>query len=323
MKLAVLGADSCLGARMIELFQLDEGPSVAAVARDPANLTRPARFAVDLRIADPTDPESVARSVSGCSAAIHALQLEPAELRPSVTAFCQAAHQAGLRRLVYCSSAEVHGLSPATGTDEKSALQLRHPFERINALVAAEREFVAQCRDLGLAGLILRPGIIYGPRSDFFARVAADLEHDRATLFHKGEGIYNGVYVDTVVSAVRLGLKAKITDTAAFLITDAETLTWREFYHLVAHELNLSPLAIRYPDQPDDGDPAPYRWEGRSAPPSTATPSEWITRHQCAWKLPNARALKELGLSPTAAAEGVRRGTAWWRFTQGDFSAAA
>src|SRR5438094_884478 len=68
MKIAVLGAEGCLGTRMIESFHLDEGPSVAAVTAHAADLTRAARFAIDLRVANLLDVDSLARSFAGCSA---------------------------------------------------------------------------------------------------------------------------------------------------------------------------------------------------------------------------------------------------------------
>ena len=87
----------------------------------------------------------------------------------------------------------------------------------------AERQFFTECRQLGLAGYALRPGYVFGPRSDVIADLAASLETERSWLLQNGDGICNSVYVDNLVAAVRLALKAKSGAGTAFFVTDAET----------------------------------------------------------------------------------------------------
>lgn len=331
MKVAVLGADEYIGTRIIESFQLAEGPTVAAVARHPAHLARAGRFAIDLRVANVFDVDSLARSFSGCSAAVHAMTVAPADLKRSATVFCRAAAQAGTRRLVYLSSADVHGLNPSVGTTEKSALHVRHATAHLNALVAAERQFTSDSRTLGLAGIILRPGLIYGPRSAFFAQIVEELQQDRALLFNNGDGICNCVGLDNVVTAVRFALKTKILGGTALLVTDHEAVTWREFYQSVGHGLGLPTRMIHYVRDPSEPATNPETTQARfssgvsevatSPPPHS---NDMIERQQCSWKLPSALATQTLGLpNPVSFAEGIRRSIAWWRFAQGDFSTAA
>jgi 2-alkyl-3-oxoalkanoate reductase len=306
MKVAILGAGGALGARIVESFQLGEGPSLTAIAAAAADLGAAARFPIDLRVVDPLDPAALARSFSGCSAAVHALSLDVSDLKRGALAFCRAGAQAGVRRLIYVSTAEVYGLAPPVGTGENSRLHVRHASPRINALVAADRQFATESRRLGLTGIVLRPAAIYGPRSDWLVEVVGELQRNRAWLANQGEGICNCVYVDQVVAAVRLVLKIKKIADSAFIVTDEETITWGDFYRAVAQEFEL-PEVIHY-------DPHP-------SPPSLA--AETIARQRCTWKLSSAPATKDLGLGPaTTFAEGMRRSAAWWRFAQGNFAAA-
>ncbi len=332
MKVAVLGADEPIGARIIESFQLAEGPTVAAIARHSAHLARAARFAIDLRVADVFDVDSLARSFVGCSTAVHAMTVESADFKRSATIFCRAAAQSGARRLVYLSSADVHGLNPPVGTTEKSPLHVRHTLAHLNALVTAERQFITESRALGLTGIILRPGLVYGPRSPLFAQIVDELRHERAFLFNKGDGVCNCVGLDNLVTAVRFGLKAKVAAGTALLVTDQETVTWREFYHAVAHGLGLPARTIRYVPDLAEQATAPETTQGRFLSPHSpiatvsAAPdrSDMIERQQCSWKLPGVLAIKTLGLpNPVSFTESLRRSLAWWRFAQGDFSTAA
>lgn len=309
MKVALIGAGEFVGARIIESFHLGEGPSLAAIARHPAELTSAARFAVDLRVADFLDVASLSRSFAGCSAAVYVARIAPDDTKPAIHALCRAAVEAGLRRLVFLSSADVHGLSPAIGTDEKSALNTRHGDEALNALVVAERQVLTESRQLGLAASALRAGFLYGPRSDAFFALATLLRDENAWLLQRGDGICNSLYVDNLVSAIRLALKPKAPVGSAFLLTDAETITWRDFYHTIAEELNVPTSSIRLVDEPE---------------PAPGVLADLAARQRCAWKLPHARAAKELGYQPTVSVtDGIRRTCAWWRYAHGDFSAAA
>ena len=318
MKVAILGAGEFVGARIIESFQLGAGPSFAAIARHAAELTSAARFAVDLRVADFSDVDSLARSFSGCSAVVQVATVPPAEAKRSVTALCRAAAQAGAKRVIFLSSADVHGLAPPAGTDEKTALHTRHEEEAINALVLAERQLFTECRQLNLAAYALRAGFLYGPRSPVIAELASDLRDERAWLVQHGEGVCNSLYVDNLVAAVRLAIKAKTGAGSAFLLTDPETVTWREFYQTLAEELNIPAGSIRMLESAPDSD------ESAATTAPALRPSELAVRQTSVWQLPAARAAKELGYHPSVSfAEGMRRSAAWWRFAQGEFFAAA
>jgi nucleoside-diphosphate-sugar epimerase len=317
MKVAILGAEGALGARIIESFHLGDGPSLTAVARTPAGLGAAARFPIDLRVADLFDIDSLARTFAGCSAAVHVLPVDAAELKRSVVAFCRAGARAGLRRLIYVSTADVYGLNPPPGTTEKSGLHVRHAFDAVNHLVAADQKFSAECRELGIAAIVFRPGLMYGPRSAWLAQVITDLQQDRAWLANHGDGICNCVYLDQVVDAIRLALKPKTLPGPAFIVMNDETVTWREFYQAVASELELL-VVLRSLEATASGD--------MSASPGTtppALPPETIARHHCTTTLRATLAAARLGLKPALSfPESIRRSVGWWRFARGDFAVA-
>jgi nucleoside-diphosphate-sugar epimerase len=333
MKIAVTGAGGFVGARLIESFHLGEGPTLAAIAQHPSEFTSAARFAIDLRVADFLNVDSLARSFTGCSAVVHATRSAPADMKRATTVLCRAAAQAGVRRIVFLSSADVHGLRPPVGTEEKSTLHTNHSDELLNSMVIAERQFFTECRQLGLAGYALRAGFLYGPRSDAIASLAAALQGGRAWLVHRGKGICNSLYVDNLAAAVRVALKAKTGAGSAFLVTDAEAVTWHDFYHTAAQELNVAPSSIRHLDATSIAPGSAAEIPEATAVSTVQTPApptspflsaDMIARQQCEWQLPTARATKELGYRPTVpVAEGMRRSCAWWRFAQGEFFAAA
>lgn len=239
MKVAVIGASGFIGTRLIEHFQLTGGPSVAAVVRRPSSLALPARFAMETHIADALDVDAMARAFSGCTAVIHTAIGDPAQIERMPAALCLAASAAGVRRLVYLSSASVHGQNPAPGTDESSALNVHQPMEYNSAKVRAEQKFFTECQRHSLVGFALRPGVVYGPRSRWIADLAAELIEGRAWLYEGGRGICNSIYVDNLVAAVKACLNTTDDAAGAYLVGDAETVTWDQFYRAAALHLDV------------------------------------------------------------------------------------
>jgi nucleoside-diphosphate-sugar epimerase len=266
-----------------------------------------ARFAVDLRAADAGDEDQLTDALAGCAAAVLAVRSAPVDRKRHATVFCRAAARAGVRRLVYLSSASVHGDNPPAGTSERARRASPDLGADALAFVAAERQFFVECKRAEIAGYALRPAVVYGPRSPLVAEIAEELRAEKAWLLDRGEGICNAVCIDNLVAAVRLCLKARLGAGEAYLIGDAETLTWREFVHAIARNLELPVRRIRSLPQPPAEDTS-----ARAA------------LQQSTSKLSFASATRLLGYTPPVPfAEGIRRSCVWWRFTQGEIVAAA
>jgi nucleoside-diphosphate-sugar epimerase len=144
-----------------------------------------------------------------------------------------AADKAGVRRLIVLSSASIYNQNPTSGTTEESPLPEK-PATPYNANKIASDKIFRQLRSNGKTEIIfLMPGIVYGPRSQWIARVTNQIMEGTAYLIRGGEGICNAVYVDNLVEAVRLSLTAPGVDTESFFVSDSETVTWADFYRPV------------------------------------------------------------------------------------------
>jgi nucleoside-diphosphate-sugar epimerase len=352
MKVAVIGANGFIGTRLVECFHLGGGPEVTAVVRRPSSLALPARFSLDMRVADALDADSLARALAGCDAVVHAALGDPAQIRRMPVILCRSAEMAGIRRVVYLSSASVHGQNAPAGTTEETPLHVGHAHAYNNAKVVAERSFFRECKQLGLEGFALRPSLVFGPRSHWLADVAEDLRAGRAWLLNDGAGICNSIYVDNLVAAVRACLDARAEAAGAYLVGDAETVTWRGFYEALADGIGASPTAIQAVSKLPDfhsswteqarrmvSHPAvqlalplvPYSLKrgakkilaalsAAPAPDSWAIPEppkprvtrELADLQACAWKLPSARAEAALGFVPPVPFAEGMRRTAAW-----------
>jgi nucleoside-diphosphate-sugar epimerase len=236
LTIAVLGANGFVGSRIVETFHLDGAAKVVPIVRGFSGLARLSRFALEARIADVLDGDAVAAALRGCDIVINAVLGPYNQIVAEPPVIYRAAEAAGVRRLVHISTASVHGQNPEPGTDETSPLQSNHAVPYNNAKVKAERQFAALRRNGRVELVVLRPGIVFGPRDVWISGIARRLSEGNAFLVDGGTGICNTAYIDNLVHAVRLSLDAPV-DGEAFLIGDNETVTWAELHRWVATAL--------------------------------------------------------------------------------------
>lgn len=355
MKIAIVGASGFIGLRAVEWFTLGGRAEVRAVVRGFSSLAVLARQELDWLVADPLDAGALAEAVKGCDVVLHAAIGDPDQIERMAESAVEACRAARVGRLVWLSSASVHGQAPASGTDETAELRDDHPFPYANAKVRAERTLAA-ARDLPIVRL--RPGVVHGPRSRWLTDAAREVHRGKAWWVEGGRGVCNSIYVDNLLEAARLACTAPGAPGEAFLIGDAEKVSWRDFLlpiaeacgggehsfqEVAAHELpgHGAPLplqklvstelgrslALRVPDRakrlvkslaaswPEPAIP-------RSAwslpdPPAAQVTAEVGELMLCRAKLPNAKAASVLGYQPPVSfAEGLRRGLAWLEWTR-------
>ncbi|MBC8040442.1 MAG: NAD(P)-dependent oxidoreductase [Opitutaceae bacterium] len=251
MSIAIIGANGFIGTRLVELLHLGGEYKVIPVVRRASGLALSARFALDWRIGDALNVESLAAAISDCEAVVHVALGDPRQIEAMPAVLCEAAASTGVKRVIYLSSASVHGQAPGSDTTEDSPLHCRHAMDYNNAKVRAERAFFRQCAKHRLEGFALRPGVVFGPRSRWITDLATDLRQRRAWLLGEGDGVCNGIYVDNLVAAVERCLAAPADAAGAYLVGETARVTWSDFYHRVANELGLDPATIhRVPAAP-------------------------------------------------------------------------
>lgn len=243
-RVALLGAGGFIGSRVVEMFHLGGLGEVRPVVRSVGALARLSRFDLECRVADALDPRSLRAAFADCDRVIHAIAGDPATIRAAVAPVYRAAEEAGVRRIVYLSSASVHGQAPLPGTDEESPVMPRQPIAYNNAKAWAERRLLKLRRNGSVEVVMLRPGIVTGPRSIWQARFARELLDGTACWINDGRGICNSLYVDNLVHAIHLALDAPGIDGKAFLLGDEETVTWADLYRPVAQALGFASLDL-------------------------------------------------------------------------------
>jgi 2-alkyl-3-oxoalkanoate reductase len=354
LRVAVLGANGFIGTRTVEMLHLGDLAEPRPVVRNMARLARLSRFDLDCRIADGFDQSALQAAFHGCHVVVHAIAGDPNTIGGTLAPTYRAAQEAGVQRFIYLSTATVHGQAPEAGTDEKRPLNGKQLLSYNNAKVNAER-MLQRLRTRGHVELVvLRPGIVFGPRSSWVTRFIEALLAGQGYMVNDGLGVCNSAYVDNLVHAIYLAMTACDVDREAFLIGDQERITWADFYQPFAEALGydlskvhrVSPFAspstlserlkticASRPVQsilsflPGKAnlalsamgrqlmDPLPASpWKMPEAPMPRVT-LEMSLLHQCSYKLPFDKARNLLGYEPRVSfAEACRRTISWLGF---------
>jgi nucleoside-diphosphate-sugar epimerase len=355
MKIALMGGSGFIGSRMVEMFHLGGLGDILPIVRNYGGLARLARFDLDCKIADAFDEGALLSGFEGCKLVVHAVHGHPDVVEGSIAPSYRAACKAGVKRLVYLSSASVHGQAPACGTDEQSPLSDCQAEDYNNRKVRAERLLLKEREGGTTEVVILRPGVVFGPRDRWISGLAHELLRGTAYLVDGGAGICNSIYVDNLVHAIHLALTASEADGEAFLVGDAETVTWAELYQRIAAALGVGFEEIHCVTRPAFAKGLGQRVNdfrsskaiqsilpifppklklavkaGLTAwkePPATSpwalsevlapeVTMEMADLQQCSFKLPQAKAEHILGYKPILTfEEGCRRSIAWLRCT--------
>ncbi len=354
MKVAIVGASGFVGSRLVEHLVLGRIADVVPIVRSFSSLAVLARFELPWKVCDVMDSDGLATAFAGCDAVVHAALGDPGQIVKMAGSVYAAAEKAGVRRLVALSSAAVHGLTPTPGTDEQTPIHDRQSMDYNNAKVRAE-QVLRKSRTQGKVELVLlRPSIVYGPRSRLFPSVVEKLIAGTAFLINDGKGICNGIYVDNLIEAIHLALVCDKADGEAFLVGDAETVTWRDIHARLAEALGIGMDTVHrvmaptfqksFKQREENFVATPFAQSMLPAIPSQAKrltkevlgalkpppqPNAWTlpespapeideemtALQQCVWKFSNEKAAKVLGFQPPVSFdEGMRRTLAWMEF---------
>jgi nucleoside-diphosphate-sugar epimerase len=354
MKWAILGASGFVGSRFVEKIHLTGESSVRPIVRNFSSLARLARFELDWRVTDVTDAPRLTEALQGCDVLLHSIVGNESVILGSIPPVYEAAHRAGIRRIVYLSSSAVHGLAPHPSTTEETPLQDQQPFAYNNAKVRAEKLW-AKMRPTGKVEVVgLRPSIVFGPRSRWCSDLASEALTGTAYLLREGNGICNTIYIDNLLQAIVLAAQAPHVDGHYFLVRDQETVVWKDFYapileacgahvrdvHQVeAPEFRRSwedrlaglrsssllqmieplfpPAAIRAGKAALKALPTPSRpspWPDNEKPRPHVT-AEMAALQQCDWRMPCAKAEKFFNYKPEISfAKGMELSIGWLKF---------
>lgn len=257
----VTGATGFLGGA-IALRLANDGVKVKALARRPEKGQFLQHSNIEIVQGDVTDAGQMRKAVENCSVVFHVAAALGGSLVKQRKANVDgtrrvmlAAASANVERVVHVSSIAVYGYS-ARGdiSEDKPQKPGAVPYN----LSKAEAENVV--REVGaeynLPYSIIRPGMIYGPRSNGWTTSMFKLGKRKPTPWlGDGRGAAHPIYVDDVVDLTILLATHPAAVNEAFNCSPDPAPNWREFIgsysRLAGHQswLGIPPLLV-YPFAP-------------------------------------------------------------------------
>lgn len=233
----ITGGTGFIGSHLVEQLVLHEGAKVKVLVHNWGKAAYVSRFDVDFIQADILDAEAMAKAMEGCDYVFHLAIVGGAETNVKATeSILAAAKKTGIKHVVQMSSVVVHGETvPPDLTADSPLIPYNDSYAQ--SKLQSEKRFWELMREYGLHGSIVRPTYVWGPYSMWYTIYIMELmRKGEFSWVDKGNGICNAVYVGNVVDLCLLCCTNPKADGQAFIATDGEQKTWREFY---GHYLNV------------------------------------------------------------------------------------
>jgi Nucleoside-diphosphate-sugar epimerases len=242
LSILVTGASGFIGAHLVAAFA-SRGYRVRALYRrsqPPAELLDAAAAypgLVELFNADLGDAGRVAQAVAGMDAVVHAAALASdwgsldlfikANYDATVN-LVEAAREAGARKFVYFSSAQVHGYGNHVDTTERGPyFPPKYPYQITKMMT---EEYVLAQNSSSFKTTAVRPCNVYGPgdRLSTYTMFESCLSGIFGYIGN-GSSLTCPVYIDDLCEGVALALESPESNGQAILITDGMKVSWNDY----------------------------------------------------------------------------------------------
>ncbi|HSF41737.1 MAG TPA: NAD-dependent epimerase/dehydratase family protein [Thermoanaerobaculia bacterium] len=322
MRILVTGGTGFTGKALVKRL-LDLGHEVVALDYKEGLKTQEIRdWGAEVVLGSVTDKEVVRRAmkdveiVHHVAAAFREMNVPDSyyhEVNVSGTRnVLEAALEAGVRKLVYCSTCGVHGNIDHPPGGEDAPIRPADYYQRTK--YEAE-PIVREYCERGLPTVILRPAAIYGPGDpERFGLIFRRVARGRFPMFGSGRTYYHPLYIDSLVDAFVLAMEEGKGVGEAYLIADEQYLEIEDLVRRVAKALNVNVKIPHYPITPILV--AGHLCETVCKPFGVTPPIfprrvDWYRQNR-AFKIDKAK--RELGYQPKVDIdEGLRRTAEWYR----------
>jgi dihydroflavonol-4-reductase len=319
VKVLVTGATGFTGGHLARALA-QGGDSVRALVRDRGAAAELAAAGIELADGDLARRETLAPAVAGVDvvyniAALYRQAGLPESSYRTVNAeaagwLVEAARQAGVRRVVHCSTVGVHGDIEHPPASELAPLRPGDVYQ-VTKLEGEER---ARQAAQGIELVVVRPSGIYGPGDRRLLKLFRGIARRRFVVLGRGEIFYHLTHIDDLVEGFRLAATAPAAAGRTYILAGGEVTTLNELVQIIATEAGVGATPWHLPVWPF--------WVAGAVCEAACTPLgiepplyrrrvDFFTKSR-AFDISRARA--ELGFSPQVTLrDGVRRTLAWYR----------
>ena len=243
----VTGATGFVGGHMVE-YLIGKGFRVRVLVRTLQKADDLIKKGVEVVVGDVKDPVSLNNAVSGgvdgifhIGALFREAKLPDSEyfavnVKGTKNLF-EAAIDAKVPRLIYCSTNGVHGDVKNPPADETTPYAPCDVYQE--SKVASEKVAFDFYNSGKISGVILRPAMIYGPRDTRLGKIFRMIQKGSFFYVGKGNALCHFIDVRDLVHAFWLAMEHTDRNAEAYLIAGKEIVPLNTFCNLVADILSV------------------------------------------------------------------------------------
>jgi nucleoside-diphosphate-sugar epimerase len=247
-RVALVGAGGFVGSRLLEMAALNGGTiddcAIVPLIRQPRSIAKFSRLGTpDYRLVDTRNVPSIAKAIAGCDAVVNLTMGDNNRMVPDVRALLDAVRMVGATTFVHVSSAAIYGRCdmPGLGDDSDWERTTWMAYARAKGLVEDALRPGLHATDLDT--VVLRPGLVWGPRSGWLAGPARALFEGSAFLYDEGRWACNLCHVDNLAHAILAAVRQRGT-RGFFNLGDDDRPTWARYYADLANAINVDQAGI-------------------------------------------------------------------------------
>jgi len=317
----VTGASGFVGGVLVEhLLQL--GRPVRAMVRNPAAAPALQQKGAEVVQADLRDAASLQRAVRGVSRVYHIAALfrqaglperEYYEVNAEGTRrLLQACTEAGVRRVVHCSTVGVLGHIARPPADESTPYNPGDVYQR--SKMEGEKIALEFFRSGRLRGVVIRPAMIYGPGDRRTLKIFRMVARRRFFYVGRGDLEVHFIHVRDLARAFVLAMDHEEINGEVYIIAGERPLPLKEMVGIIARQLGVPAPRIHLPVKP-------MQWLGSLCeavctplhipPPIFRRRVDFFTKRR---SFDASKAARELGFRPEKTVEEeIAEITDWYR----------
>lgn len=255
-KILVTGSNGFVGKNLIEEF-VKAGYQVAAYVRQNSDCSFLEDLGVTIIRGGLTSDDEISHACQQVDAVIHLAsamkgpwqEYEETTVKGTqrLLKYCLSSN---IQKFIYISSISVYDLKQYTGQiiTEDSPISTQDVSFYEKSKIQAE-EIVEQFIEKGLPAVILRPGIVYGPKGSLYpSRLGFALGKNRALVIGNGTNAIPLVYVKNLIDCIKLVLESDKANGQTYQIIDDQKISQNEYLKHIKEQLNpdLSVIRINY-----------------------------------------------------------------------------
>jgi nucleoside-diphosphate-sugar epimerase len=232
----VTGAGGFIGSHLV-VDQLRRGYSVVALDLDLGKIEQFNETGrvkcIEADVADPVVQRQAAEDadvVFHLAAAHLGANIPEAEYRrvnvEAARTLAETCLQAGVRRLVHCSSVGVFGRLVKTPANEASECRPELPYEKTK--LEGERVLLDAHGSSGLPVTILRPVWVYGPGCPRTEKLFRSIRKGRFVMGGKGTTLRHCIYIRDMIEALNLAAESERAVGQVVIVGDAGAVEIRQ-----------------------------------------------------------------------------------------------